>query len=44
MRRMIKPTVKTPHTIASPSINGVHVHVIGHLARIVLGNSLEFQM
>src|ERR1700733_6703604 len=31
MRRRISPTVKTPHTIASPTIKGVHVQFIGHL-------------
>src|SRR5208337_2765 len=28
MSRMIRPTVKTPHTVASPSSKGVHVQVI----------------
>src|SRR5580658_9798785 len=28
MRRMISPTVKIPHTAASPSSKGVHVQVI----------------
>jgi hypothetical protein len=34
MRRMISPTVKTPHTIASPIIKGVHVQFIAHLDRL----------
>src|SRR5271154_5688239 len=31
---MIRPTVKTPHTLASPTIKGVHVQVIRHLDRL----------
>src|ERR1700693_1747995 len=44
MRRMIRPTVKTPHAIASPIIKGVHVQVIGHLEiSKPVGNSLNPQ-
>jgi hypothetical protein len=30
---MIRPVAKIPHNTATPTITGVHVHVIGHLGK-----------
>src|SRR6202021_1916312 len=46
MRRMISPTVKTPHTAPSPRSKGVHVQVIATPRQIasLFGNSGNSKM